>query len=71
MSALGRDNRSPETDDDLPAIEDVVERFAARAKGPPLPWLTAEALAAAAALVEQGVPEISGPLDMRIPDAED
>lgn len=58
-------------DPELPSEEEVAERFAAlRARGLP-PWLTPEGLAAIAELVGQGVPEINGPMEMRLPDDAD
>ena len=60
------------TDEDgLPTESEVRERFAALADAGPPPWLTPEGLAAMAALVEQGVPEINGPANLRLPPVDE
>jgi hypothetical protein len=47
----------------LPSLEEVEARFAARRHLPPPPRLTPEGLAAMAAAVASGIPELNGPMD--------
>ena len=54
----------------LPSLEEAERRLAAY-RDETLPWLTPEGLAAIAELVGQGVPEINGPMEMRLPDDAD
>ncbi len=50
-------------DDDLPSLEAAKARLAATGKGPTLPWLTPDGLAAMAEAIASGIPEINGPMN--------
>ncbi len=71
MKAHLRGVSGDDTDDGLPSLENAAKRLAALADAGPPPWLTPEGLAAMAALVEQGVPEINGPANLRLPPVDE
>jgi hypothetical protein len=71
MSSSARPSVPEQDDSALPSLEEVAARFAADRLLPFPPWLTPEGLAAAREAVDNGIPEVSGPLDGVIPDDED